>query len=104
MYKRQLPDISKGVRRFAVGLGKKILIANAMGELCNIFRQSGEKTVLFYWIYAVAFTIQIYFDFSGYSDMAIGLGKIFGFSFPENFNFPYIARSCLLYTSIRRQD
>lgn len=91
--KSTLPDISKGVRRFAVGLGKKILIANAMGELCNIFRQSGEKTVLFYWIYAVAFTIQIYFDFSGYSDMAIGLGKIFGFSFPENFNFPYIARS-----------
>lgn len=86
-------DIARGIRRFAVGLGKKVLIANAMGELCGVFRDSPEKSVLFYWIYAIAYTLQIYFDFSGYSDMAIGLGGIFGFRFPENFNYPYISRS-----------
>jgi len=91
--KVQLCDMSRGVRRFVVGLGKKVLIANAMGQLCEIFRASGEQSVLFYWIYAVAYAMQIYFDFSGYSDMAIGLGNIFGFSFPENFNYPYISRS-----------
>lgn len=82
-----------GIRRFVLGLGKKILIANQMGELCTIFRESGDKSVAFYWLYAVAFTIQIYFDFSGYSDMAIGLGKLFGFDFMENFNYPYISSS-----------
>lgn len=82
-----------GIERFVVGLGKKVLISNAFGELCSIFRASGEKSVLFYWVYAVAFTLQIYFDFSGYSDMAIGLGRIFGFHFPENFDYPYISRS-----------
>ena len=86
-------DLAIGIRRFAVGLGKKVLIANLAGELCAIFRASGEKSVLFYWIYAVAFTLQIYFDFSGYSDMAIGLGRMFGFRFPENFNYPYISRT-----------
>ena len=59
----------------------------------KIFRESGEKSVLFYWIYAIAFCLHIYFDFSGYSDMAIGLGRIFGFHFLENFNYPYIAKS-----------
>jgi len=82
-----------GIARFIIGLSKKILIANELGELCNLFRDSQDKSVLFYWLYAVAFMLHIYFDFSGYSDMAIGLGKIFGFTFPENFNYPYIAGS-----------
>lgn len=82
-----------GVRRFTLGLAKKILIANALGELCSMFRASNDKSVLFYWLYAVAFSLHIYFDFSGYSDMAIGLGKLFGFDFMENFNYPYISAS-----------
>ncbi|MBQ3099496.1 MAG: MBOAT family protein [Clostridia bacterium] len=85
--------IYNGAVRFIVGLSKKVLIANLLGELCDIFRASNEKTVLFYWIYAIAFSLHIYFDFSGYSDMAIGLGKIFGFNFIENFNYPYISKS-----------
>lgn len=84
---------ARGIRRFTLGLAKKILIANALGELCDTFRLSGDKSVLFYWLYAVSFTLHIYFDFSGYSDMAIGLGRIFGFDFPENFNYPYISGS-----------
>ncbi len=84
---------ASGIRRFAVGLAKKILIANQLGELTEIFRSSDEKSVLFYWVYAVAFALHIYFDFSGYSDMAIGLGRIFGFHFVENFNYPYISQS-----------
>ena len=84
---------SKGIARFAVGLGKKILIANQMGALCAAFRASDDKSVLFYWLYAIAFTLQIYFDFSGYSDMAIGLGHMFGFTFSENFNYPYVSKS-----------
>ena len=82
-----------GICRFVLGLSKKILIANALGELCEIFKASGDKSVAFYWLYAVAFTLHIYYDFSGYSDMAIGLGKIFGFEFMENFNYPYISKS-----------
>lgn len=82
-----------GIRRFILGLAKKILIANQLGELCDIFRTSGEKSVMFYWIYAIAFGLHIYFDFSGYSDMAIGLGRVLGFRFPENFNYPYISAS-----------
>ncbi len=84
---------SDGIRRFILGLSKKILIANALGELCDIFRDSEDKSVLFFWLYAIAFTLHIYFDFSGYSDMAIGLGKIMGFNFMENFNYPYISKS-----------
>ena len=84
---------AEGVRRFLIGLGKKILIANQLGELCSVFRASDEKSVLFYWLYAVAFALHIYFDFSGYIDMAIGLGKVFGFHFLENFNYPYISAS-----------
>ena len=86
-------DFALGMRRFLMGLAKKILIANQLGELTNIFRASGEKSVLFYWVYAIAFALHIYFDFSGYSDMAIGLGRIFGFRFIENFNYPYMSRS-----------
>ena len=86
-------DISLGLRRFIVGLSKKILIANTLGELTNIFRASDEKSLIFYWIYAIAFSLHIYFDFSGYSDMAIGLGRVFGFRFIENFNYPYLSKS-----------
>lgn len=85
--------VAEGIRRFLIGLGKKILIANQLGELCNVFRVSDEKSILFYWLYAISFALHIYFDFSGYSDMAIGLGKIFGFHFLENFNYPYISNS-----------
>ncbi len=84
---------AEGIRRFVSGLAKKVLLANQLGELCNVFRGSDEKSVLFYWLYAFAFGLHIYFDFSGYSDMAIGLGKIFGFRFLENFNYPYISAS-----------
>ena len=85
--------ISAGMSRFIIGLSKKILIANFLGELCDTFKASGDKSVLFFWLYAIAYTLHIYFDFSGYSDMAIGLGKIFGFDFLENFNYPYISVS-----------
>lgn len=84
---------SYGIRRFAVGLGKKILLANSFGSLCETFRASDEKSTLFFWIYAVAFSLQVYFDFSGYSDMAIGLGRIMGFTFPENFRHPFASKS-----------
>lgn len=91
--KHTLENFSLGVRRFVIGLSKKILIANVLGNLINVFGTIDEKTVVFYWMYAIAVTLQIYFDFSGYSDMAIGLGKMFGFSLPENFNYPYISKS-----------
>ena len=82
-----------GVRRFIIGLGKKVLIANVLGQLCSSFLSTNNSDTLFYWLYAIASMLQIYFDFSGYSDMAIGLGKMFGFEFLENFNYPYIATS-----------
>lgn len=88
-----ISKVADGIRRFVFGLSKKILIANVLGEICEAFRQSDDKSVLFYWMYAIAFSLHIYFDFSGYSDMAIGLGKIFGFDFLENFNYPYISKS-----------
>ena len=85
--------VASGITRFVIGLGKKVLLANQLGELCDVFRQSSEPSVLFFWLYAVAFALHIYFDFSGYSDMAIGLGRIFGFHFLENFNYPYISKT-----------
>ena len=88
-----MEDFRLGLRRFVFGLGKKILIANQLGQFIELFRASGEKSLLFYWLYALAFCLHIYFDFSGYSDMAIGLGRIFGFRFPENFDYPFISRS-----------
>ena len=91
--RHSLDKAALGIRRFILGLGKKVLIANAMGQLCQIFSASQDKSVLFFWLYAIANMLHIYFDFSGYSDMAIGLGKLFGFDFPENFNYPYISRS-----------
>ena len=86
-------DIALGLRRFLIGLAKKIIIADNFALLMKLFRESGEKSVLFYWMYAIAFTLNIYFDFSGYSDMAIGLGRVFGFHFIENFNYPYLSKS-----------
>ena len=85
-----LEDIGAGARRFTVGLGKKVLLANVLGELVS---SAGNATVLGAWLGAVGYLLQIYFDFSGYSDMAIGLGRMFGFTFPENFDYPYLARS-----------
>ncbi len=82
-----------GIRRFVLGLGKKVLLANTLGELCTSFWASDEKSVLFYWLFVLCYMLQIYFDFSGYSDMAIGLGKLFGFHFLENFDYPFISRS-----------
>ena len=86
-------DAMLGIRRFLIGLGKKVILADNFALLISLFRDSDEKSVLFYWMYAIAFTLNIYFDFSGYSDMAIGLGRIFGFRFCENFNYPYLSRS-----------
>ena len=91
--KTTLSDIGDGIALFIVGLSKKVLLANQLGEFCDIFRASGEKSVLFYWLYAIAYALHIFFDFSGYSDMAIGLGRIFGFRFMKNFNYPFISRS-----------
>ena len=91
--RHSLEKAALGIRRFVLGLGKKVLLANALGQLCEVFRASQDKSVLFFWLYAAANMLHIYFDFSGYSDMAIGLGKLFGFDFPENFNYPYISRS-----------
>lgn len=86
-------DFQKGASRFLVGLGKKILFANLLGEVCAAWRGTQDGSVLFSWLYALSYTLHIYFDFSGYSDMAIGLGALLGFRFPENFNYPYIAAS-----------
>jgi len=82
-----------GIRRFILGLSKKIILANTLGELCDAFHASDDKSVMFYWLFVIAYMLQIYFDFSGYSDMAIGLGKIFGFDFCENFRYPFISSS-----------
>lgn len=91
--KHSFENFSYGVRRFTIGLAKKVLIANMLGELCNKFIVTDEKSILFYWIFAISYMLQIYFDFLAYSDMAIGLGRIFGFHFLENFNYPYISKS-----------
>ena len=87
-------DFASGICRFVVGLGKKVLLANQIGALWDqIYALGGETSVLMAWLGAIAYTFQIYFDFSGYSDMAIGLGRIFGFKFPENFRYPYESKS-----------
>ena len=88
-----LAGCGQGAARFLVGLGKKVLLANLLGELCAAWRSTQDGSVLFSWLYAIGYMLYIYFDFSGYSDMAIGLGRMFGFSFPENFNYPYVSRS-----------
>ncbi|HPF88705.1 MAG TPA: MBOAT family O-acyltransferase [Candidatus Limiplasma sp.] len=87
-------DVAYGIRRFIVGLGKKLLIANYMGIVAdNLFGMTGTLSTMTAWYGALCYAFQIYFDFSGYSDMAIGLGRMFGFRFGENFNYPYIAKS-----------
>lgn len=86
-------DIAEGMIRFVYGLGKKALIANYAGQLADIIFELGAWSVSTAWLGALYYALQIYFDFSGYSDMAIGLGWMFGFHFKENFNYPYIARS-----------
>lgn len=91
--KETLQSVLDGLERFALGLGKKVLLANYLAVLAdNIFGMS-NRSVLIAWIGAVSYTLQIYFDFSGYSDMAIGLGEMFGFHFEENFDYPYISKS-----------
>ena len=88
-----LIKFGEGSSRFILGLGKKVILANALGSLYTEISSlpHGQVSVVLYWIGIAAYTLQIYFDFSGYSDMAIGLGKMFGFVFDENFNYPYIA-------------
>ena len=86
-------NFAYGIRRFSIGLAKKVLIANALGELCTKAFALNETTIIFYWIFGISYMLQLYFDFSAYSDMAIGLGKMFGFTFLENFNYPFISKS-----------
>lgn len=88
-----LEKIASGIRRFVIGLGKKVLIANLLGSFCTAYRESADPSVVFAWVYAASFALQIYFDFSAYSDMAIGIGRILGFRFLENFNYPFISKS-----------
>jgi alginate O-acetyltransferase complex protein AlgI len=91
----RLADFAYGVRRFVLGLGKKVLIANTLGAVADrIFAlPTAELTTPLAWLGLVCYTLQIYFDFSGYSDMAIGLAHMFGFRFKENFNYPYVSQS-----------
>ena len=93
--KPELSGITAGITRFTVGLGKKVLLANVLGSLADaVWKTPGlEISALTAWLGIIAYTLQIYFDFSGYSDMAIGLGRMMGFQFSENFNYPYIAGS-----------
>lgn len=94
--KETFDDFAFGTCRFIVGLAKKVLISNNLAVVANqafALAASGECSVAFAWLGMIAYTLQIYFDFSGYSDMAIGLGRMFGFHFPENFNYPYISKS-----------
>ena len=87
-------DAAEGAVRFCFGLGKKVLLADALGQIADgAFSAGGRLTVSLAWLGAIAYTLQLYFDFSGYTDMAIGLGRVFGFSLPENFDYPYTARS-----------
>lgn len=88
-----MDKFSDGAFRFVIGLSKKVLIANVLGEFCAHYIATDTPSVLYAWGWAIAYSLQIYFDFSGYSDMAIGLGKLFGFDFPENFNYPFTAKS-----------
>src|SRR5690606_8522302 len=90
-----IDDKLQGFIRFCIGLGKKVLIANVVGEQADLIMNQPVENITFIssWIGILAYTFQIYFDFAGYSDMAIGLGKMMGFSFPENFNNPYTSKS-----------
>ncbi len=92
---KSIDQFASGVQRFVIGLGKKTLIANSLGSLWDVYSSMGasELTFLGSWLGIAAFSLQLYFDFSGYSDMAIGLGRMLGFEFKENFNYPYISQS-----------
>lgn len=93
MRKENINLFGEGVERFIFGLGKKVLIANVLGEVADDIFQEGSTSTFLSWVGIIAYTFQIYYDFSGYSDMAIGLGKMFGFNFLENFKYPYISKS-----------
>ena len=86
-------DFAQGALRFLYGLSKKMLLANVLAELVHYAFSAADPSVCFAWLGSVAYTLQIYFDFSGYSDMAIGMGRMFGFHFLENFDYPYMSRS-----------
>ena len=88
-----LTDFSEGAFRFTIGLARKVLLANQIGSLWDTISQLHQMSAATAWLGAIAYSFQIYFDFSGYSDMAIGLGKMFGFHFLENFNFPYMSKT-----------
>lgn len=91
--KSSFSEAAEGIVRFCCGLAKKVLIADVLGELVMKLDAVEEKHIVIYWVIAIVYTLQIYYDFSGYSDMAIGLGRMFGFHFPENFDYPYISKS-----------
>ena len=91
--KTTIPLVASGLKRFIIGLGKKVLIANLLGAFTTSLDTLSSPTILSFWLKALAYTFQIYYDFSGYSDMAIGLGLVFGFHFLENFNYPLTAKS-----------
>lgn len=91
--KHTFENFSYGATRFIIGLSKKVLIADTLGTLARTLYALENPSVVSYWVYAIAISLQLYFDFSGYSDMAIGLGRIFGFHFLENFNYPFISKS-----------
>ena len=86
-------DAAAGVQRFVLGLAKKVLVADQLSGFVSAYNASGSRTVLFAWGYAAAVSLQLYYDFSGYSDMALGLGRMFGFRFAENFDHPFVSRS-----------
>jgi len=88
-----LPEFAQGVRRFIIGLSKKLILANGCGQVADTIFNMKDLSMGLAWIGIIAYALQIYFDFSGYSDMAIGLGLMFGFHFLENFNYPYISKS-----------
>ena len=90
-----LSKFGEGTKRFIIGLGKKVILANNLGLIYTTITSGGEGnvSVISYWLGLISYTLQIYFDFSGYSDMAIGLGRMFGFEFMENFNYPYVSKS-----------
>ncbi len=91
--KVELSVFALGIQRFVLGLGKKVLLANQAGAVWELVKADPSPTVFMAWLGAIMYAFQIYFDFSGYSDMAIGLGKMFGFHFPENFHYPYQSKS-----------
>ena len=90
-------DFAQGSIRFVIGLAKKVLLANVLGEFTQEIAGMTGESVILAWLYAATAAMQIYYDFSGYSDMAIGLGRMFGFHFPENFRYPFIAESATVF-------